>query len=154
MAQPPSPPAQPTSRSDTVPLVERSWFQSRRHSGRDARRHHQRPERPQGGDLPPIPRRLKRRIRRGEFVELHTLLHANLMKTSAQTCGHECGCSASDSADPARSLAAVTDLQSWTEAWSVFAAVLTSLYTHLAPHLFSYQYFITLKSRSFQPVAV
>ena len=53
--------------------------------------------------------------------------------------------------DPARSLATVTDLQSWTEAWSVFAAVLTSFYPHLAPRLFSYQHFIALKSRPFLP---
>ena len=115
---------------------------SRRSRHRRGRSH------PSTGNLPPVPKKLKRRIRRGELVELHLLLHANLTRAS----GTKRGRSRSEAAS-LRPIAAITDLAGWAEAWSVYAAVLGSFYPHLAPRLFLYQHFIVLKSRSFQPAA-
>ena len=103
------------------------------------------------GSLPPVPRSLKRGIHRGEFVELHKLLHANL--TSACERGSRHKHSGRNAPGFSRPAAVITDLATWAEAWSTYAAVLVSFYPHLAPRLFLYQHFITLKSRSFQPSA-
>ena len=118
----------------------------RRHdSHRHHHRHHRRHQRTAGA-LPPIPGRLKRRIRRGEYVDLALLLHANLNASAS-------GAKRNGSRRAASHTSTITDYASWAEAWCVYAAVLCSFYPHLAPRLFLYQHFVTLKSRSFQAAA-
>ena len=116
----------------------------RRHDGHRHRHHrcHQRT----AGALSPIPGRLKRRIRRGEYVDLALLLHANLNASAS-------GAKRNGSRRAASHTSTITDYASWAEAWCVYAAVLCSFYPHLAPRLFLYQHFVTLKSRSFQATA-
>ena len=74
-------------------------------------------------------------------MNLTKLLHANLTKASGQKRDRN----AADTRDTRRA-AAIADFESWIEAWSVYAAVLSS-FPRLVPRLFSYQHFITLKSR-------
>ena len=83
--------------------------------------------------LSPIPSKLKQRIRRGEYIRLAQLLHANLTRASlAKASGsHRRGRSSSDAAMRHAS-ATVTNFCSWSEAWSVYAAVLSSFRPHLA----------------------
>ena len=115
------------------------------HRHRHRHRHHRRHQRTAGA-LPPIPGRLKRRIRRGEYVDLALLLHANLNASAS-------GAKRNGSRRAASHTSTITDYASWAEAWCVYAAVLCSFYPHLAPRLFLYQHFVTLKSRSFQATA-
>ena len=163
-SSPSSEPRSPSSRSSSSstvsssPSPRRSRSRSRRRSSRTARtisrsrdhrrrgrrgRHHStRTHRRRTGNLPPIPDRLTGRIKRGEYIDLTHLLHANLTKARGRK---------RDRAETdARRVAAIGDFESWLEAWSVYAAVLASFYPHLAPRLFSYQHFLTLKSRAFQ----
>ena len=99
--------------------------------------------------LPPIPDRLKGRIKRGEYIDLSLLLQVNLTKA-----GERNGRRSDSTARPTTAHhASITDFDSWMEAWSLYAAVLSSLHPHLAPRLFHYQHFLTLKSRTFQTKA-
>ena len=124
---------------------------SYRRRGRHSKRHWHREslkERHQTGLLPPIPDRIKGRIRRGEYIELYELLQVNLTIASRRKRRH------SNAADKTPQRASdIVDFESWIEAWSVYASALTSYYPHLAPRLFQYQHFITLKSRTFQTKA-
>ena len=61
----------------------------------------------QAGTLPPIPDKLKSKIRRGEYVQLSQLLHANLSRASGRK-----GC---DAIAPLR-VDTITDFASWSEA--------------------------------------
>ena len=92
----------------------RSRTRSRSRHGRSSHRRrgrHSATRRPrrQTGNLPPIPDKLKGRIKRGEFV--------NLTKAS----GRKRDRYAADTRD-ARRAAAIADFESWMEAWSVYAA--------------------------------
>lgn len=120
---------------------------SRRH--RRPRRHESRHESRQSPDLPPIPDRLRGRIRRGEFIDLSALLQANL--TAAY--GHRGGRAERVSDTKQQREAPITDFTSWVEAWSLYSAVLTSYYPHLAQRLFQYQHFLALKSKTFRTAA-
>jgi hypothetical protein len=142
------------SRAARSPSRSRSRSSRRSRHGHSGRQRHRRRHGPRGrhshsaGDLPPIPGKLRRKIRRGEYVDLTSLLYANLANAASGRKRGRAG------ADAKRSQpAAITDLTSWAEAWSVFAAVLCSFYPHLAPRLFLYQHFLTLKSRSFRTAA-
>ena len=101
-------------------------------------------------DLPPIPDRLRGRIRRGEFVDLSVLLQTNLTMACRQR-----GAGSHNTRDPKHQerRATISDFTSWVEAWSTYSTVLTSYYPHLAPRLFQYQHFLALKSRAFQQSA-
>ena len=119
---------------------------SRRYRGRRGRHHSSCPRQ---GTLPPISDKLKGRIRRGEYVDLALLLHANLTSRAG---GRRRSNGDSDPRNAPRQ-ASIADFDSWIEAWSVYATVLCSFYPHLAPRLFQYQHFLALKSKSFQPKA-
>ena len=131
---------------------ERHGHRHHRHHGHHGHRHDRRRHRDgrreprQTGVLPPVPDRIKGRIRRGEFIELHVLLQANLTRPAREHKGR------ADDKSTQRTVA-IADFQGWIEAWSIYAAVLASYYPHLAPRLFHYQHFMTLKSRSFQAQA-
>ena len=93
----------------TVSMALRYRSRSDRNgSSRQCGRRHHCPERPQEENLP-------RRIRRGVFVELQTLLHTNITINSVQTGGHKRRRSTNRSGDSACS---VTDLQSCPGAYS------------------------------------
>ncbi len=88
---------------------------------------------------PPVTRKVRHAIERGEFIELHKLLSRHM------GCGN-----ASKRSTSTRS---ITGLDSWLEAWSIYAAVLSAHRPNVAPDLFQYQAFITRSSTKFQPYA-
>ena len=159
LVPPPRPPAPPIRAPPPGPAADTATAASRervrdghrhhRHHGhhgsrRDRRSHRDgRREPRQTGVLPPVPDRIKGRIRRGEFIELHVLLQANLTRPAREHKGR------ADDKSTQRTVA-IADFQGWIEAWSIYAAVLSSYFSHLASRLFHYQHFMTLKSRSFQ----
>ena len=81
------------------------------------------------------------RIRRGEYVDLYSLLQVNLANASERHMSHrDCGLR------HATREANITSLAEWIEAWS---AVISSLWPHFSVPLFLYQQFMTLKSMCF-----
>ena len=113
---------------------------SRKHSHRHrtSKYHHS------GKSTIPIPRSMAKKIMRGEFIDLSSLLSKHLTRTGALPRGR-----ASKRARPNL----IHNLDTWLEAWSVFAGVLTAHKPQLAPDLFSYQAFISRSSRKFHSYA-
>ena len=135
----PSTPSHSSSVSDSSPH-RRKKRHSRSHR-REPRCHH----RTKDVDLPAVPRKLRRIIRRGEFVVLADLLSEHLTLS---------GCSSRNSGGRKfASTKPITGLDTWLVAWSVYASVLVSYKPELAPDLFRYQGFITRSSRRFQAYA-
>ena len=110
----------------------RHHHKSRRRHGK-RRRHGRSGHHQQTSHTPPVPRKVRHAIERGEYVELNKLLIRS-------------GSSSSRSS----STRSITGLELWLEAWSIYAAVLSSHKPQLAPQLFQYQAFITRSSSRFQ----
>ncbi len=112
----------------------------RHHKTKKSSRHsrHRRTSRRQA-HAPPVTRKVRHAIERGEFIELYKLLSRHV------GCGN-----ASKRPTSTRS---ITGLDSWLEAWSIYAAVLSAHRPDVAPDLFQYQAFITRSSTKFQPYA-
>ena len=123
---------------------------SRSSGYRREQRRQRRHDRRLGLDLPPIPERIREKIRRGEYVHLSMLLQANLAATreTRSECAPERARTLRESAS-----ISITDFTGWSEAWSLYSAVLASFYPHVAPRLFQYQHFLALKSRAFRASA-
>ena len=75
---------------------------------------------PLGSQPPPIPERIRVKIRRGEYVHLSMLLQANLA-TARESCSE----STSERARMMRESASlpITEFTGWAEAWSAYSAV-------------------------------
>ena len=127
---------------------ERHGGHHHRHGRRSRRESSGHGDRHRPRALPPIPDRIMIRIRRGEYIDLNSLLQANLANASERHMSHR-----DRGPRHATREVNITSLAEWIEAWSAYAAVISSLWPHLAARLFQYQQFITLKSKCFQTKA-
>ena len=87
----------------------------------------------------PLSRSLRRKIRRGEFIDFSVLLGNTLVAGGERLTSHS----------RRKPLAPISSLESWLQAWSIFAEVLSAAKPHLASHLFKYQAFIVRSSQRF-----
>ena len=127
-----------SSESDSSPHHRRrkhTHGHRHRHRSEPRRHRHHRHE----PSLPAVPRKLRKHIRRGEFVVLANLLSEHLTLPGASSRG-------GSSMKAART---IMGLDTWMEAWSIYAGVLISYKPELAPDLFRYQSFIARSSRRF-----
>ena len=93
----------------------------------------------------PVPRKVQRAVRGGEFIDLSDLLAEHLAMT---------GSSANKRGAGKKALTRqITDLETWLEAWSIYACMLAATKPTLAPELFRYQKFIAKTSRTYEVYA-
>ena len=88
----------------------------------------------------PLPHKMQRAIKRGEFVDFSDLLSEHLTRVGKSA--------KSRKATQTRHIA---NLDTWLEAWTLYATVLANAKPQLTPELFIYQAFITKTSQRFQP---
>ncbi len=132
-----------SSSSDSSPGRHRRSRRTRHREREHHHHHYRRAARHQHHTLP-VPRKVRRAIEQGEFVELSKLLSDHLVLS---------GSASSSRSSRSRSTRPITGLDTWLEAWSIYAAVLSTSKPHLAADLFQYQAFITRSSRRFRPYA-
>ena len=115
-----------------------SSSRSRSRSHRHHRRRRGRGKSPQGL---PVKDSLRRKIRRGEFVQFNKLLASSQVRTGVMPKSKRA------------TLSPIAGLDSWLEAWSIYASVVCAYTPNVAPQLFKYQAFISRCSAKFLPHA-
>ena len=129
-----SPSTSPSSSSSSGSSSDRHHHSRKTHHRRRHRRHHGRNAGQHQRHTPPVPRKVRSAIQRGEFVDLNKLLCEHLTLV---------GSARASRTNRSLSTRCITGLDTWLEAWSIFASVLSDHKPKLAAQLFQYQGFIT-----------